>query len=73
MTVASYLFLKDKLEIPDAKVCIPSPTLLHFGPVKQPKISKALYPDADQYGSAFFKDLGACYRAELKSLHDAGC
>lgn len=69
------MFLKDKLGIPEAKVCIPSPTLLHFGgtPETTPKISKTAYPDADEIGSAFFTDLAACYRAELKALYDAGC
>jgi len=69
------LFLKDNLGIPEAKVCIPSPTLLHFGgtPEAAPKISKTAYPDADEIGSAFFKDLAACYRAEIRALYDAGC
>jgi len=31
ITVPGYLFLKEKLGVLEAKVCIPSPTLLHFG------------------------------------------
>ena len=69
----SYLFLKDRLGVPEAKVCIPSPTLLHFGAAKIPKISKEAYPDGDQFASSFFKDLAACYRQEIKALYDAGC
>jgi len=71
--VPSYLFLKDHLGIPEAKVCIPSPTLLHFGAAKVPKISKEAYPDGDKLGSSFFRDLAACYRKELKALYQAGC
>ena len=67
-----YKFLKD-LGVPEAKVCIPSPTLLHFGAAKTPKISKEAYPEGDAYNSAFFTDLAACYRAELSALYQAGC
>ena len=73
MTVPGYLFLKNKLGIPEAKVCIPSPTLLHFGAANSPDISKTAYPQADKFRSAFFKDLAACYRKELKALYNAGC
>jgi len=72
ISVPSYLFLKN-LGVPEAKVCIPSPTLLHFGAAKIPKISKQAYPDGDQFGSSFFKDLASCYRQELTALYKAGC
>jgi 5-methyltetrahydropteroyltriglutamate--homocysteine methyltransferase len=73
ITVPAYLYLKDHLGIPQAKVCIPSPTLLHFGARQYPRISNAAYPDGDKIGSSFFKDLAACYRKEIKALYDAGC
>ena len=72
VSVSGYEFLKS-LGVPEAKVCIPSPTLLHFGAAKTPQISKSAYPEGDSYGSAFFVDLAACYRAELSALYAAGC
>jgi len=51
-----------------AKVSIPSPTMLHFRGGRA-AISKQAYPDLD----AFFADVAAAYRAEIKSLADAGC
>ena len=50
------------------KVTIPSPTMLHFRGGRG-AISRDAYPDLD----AFFADVAAAYRAELKSLGDAGC
>ena len=50
------------------KVTIPSPTMLHFRGGRG-AISKEAYPDLE----AFYADVAACYRAELKSLADAGC
>jgi 5-methyltetrahydropteroyltriglutamate--homocysteine methyltransferase len=50
------------------KVTIPSPTMLHFRGGRG-AISKEAYPDLD----AFYDDVAAAYRAELKSLADAGC
>jgi 5-methyltetrahydropteroyltriglutamate--homocysteine methyltransferase len=73
ITVPGYLYLRHKLGIPQAKVCIPSPTLLHFGAAKSPEISATAYPEGDTYGSAFFQDLAECYRKEIKALYDAGC
>ena len=70
--VPAYNFLK-KLGVPEAKVCIPSPTLLHFETNRRPEISTQAYPDGEKLGTAFFKDLAACYRQELKALYDAGC
>ncbi len=50
------------------KVTIPSPTMLHFRGGRG-AISKEAYPDLE----AFYADVAACYRAELKSLGEAGC
>lgn len=50
------------------KVCIPSPTMVHFRGGRA-AIDLDAYPDLDQ----FFDDLAACYRAEIAALADAGC
>jgi 5-methyltetrahydropteroyltriglutamate--homocysteine methyltransferase len=50
------------------KVTIPSPTMLHFRGGRA-AISKEAYPDLE----AFYDDVAACYREELKQLGDAGC
>ncbi|MBX3592879.1 5-methyltetrahydropteroyltriglutamate--homocysteine S-methyltransferase [Sphingomonas sp.] len=50
------------------KVTIPSPTMLHFRGGRE-AIDDAAYPDLDD----FYSDLAAAYRAEIKSLADAGC
>ncbi len=50
------------------KVTIPSPTMLHFRGGRA-AISKEAYPDLE----AFYADVAAAYRAELKALADAGC
>jgi 5-methyltetrahydropteroyltriglutamate--homocysteine methyltransferase len=50
------------------KVTIPSPTMLHFRGGRA-AISREAYPEMD----AFYEDVAACYRAEIKSLADAGC
>ncbi len=50
------------------KVTIPSPTMLHFRGGRG-AISKEAYPDME----AFYEDIAACYRDELKSLGEAGC
>ena len=50
------------------KVTIPSPTMLHFRGGRG-AISKEAYPDLE----AFYADVAAAYRAELKSLGEAGC
>ncbi len=51
-----------------AKVTIPSPTMLHFRGGRE-AIDARAYPDLDQ----FYADLSAAYRAEIASLADAGC
>jgi 5-methyltetrahydropteroyltriglutamate--homocysteine methyltransferase len=50
------------------KVTIPSPTMLHFRGGRG-AISREAYPDLD----AFYGDVAACYRDELRQLGDAGC
>ena len=51
------------------KVTIPSPTMLHFRGGRG-AISKEAYPELDP---VFYDDVAKCYRAELKSIGDAGC
>jgi 5-methyltetrahydropteroyltriglutamate--homocysteine methyltransferase len=50
------------------KVCIPSPSMLHFRGGRQ-AISETVYPDLD----AFYGDLAAAYRAEIADLAARGC
>jgi 5-methyltetrahydropteroyltriglutamate--homocysteine methyltransferase len=50
------------------KVCIPSPSMLHFRGGRQ-AISEAAYPDLE----AFWRDLAAAYRAEVLDLAARGC
>ena len=50
------------------KVCIPSPTMVHFRGGRA-AIDITTYPDMEQ----FFADLAACYRSEIASLYAAGC
>jgi len=52
-----------------AKVCIPSPTMLHFRGGRG-GISAEHYPELDP---DFYQDVADAYGAELKSLADAGC
>lgn len=50
------------------KVCIPSPTMVHFRGGRQ-AIDIEAYPDLEM----FFDDLAQCYRDEILSLYNAGC
>ena len=50
-----------------AKVCVPSPSMLHFRGGRK-AISEDVYPDL----SGFYADLAAAYNAEVMSLADAG-
>jgi 5-methyltetrahydropteroyltriglutamate--homocysteine methyltransferase len=50
------------------KVCIPSPSMLHFRGGRQ-AISAEVYPDLE----AFWRDLAAAYRAEILDLTERGC
>ncbi len=50
------------------KLCIPSPTMLHFRTGRK-GISMDLYPDIED----FFADLARAYREEITALGKAGC
>jgi 5-methyltetrahydropteroyltriglutamate--homocysteine methyltransferase len=50
------------------KVCIPSPSMLHFRGGRR-AISSAIYPDLE----TFYDDLAAAYRTELRDLATRGC
>lgn len=52
-----------------AKVCIPSPTMLHFRGGRE-GISRDAYP---QLEPSFYDDVARAYGDELKALHEAGC
>jgi 5-methyltetrahydropteroyltriglutamate--homocysteine methyltransferase len=51
-----------------AKLCIPSPTMLHFRSGRK-GISEEVYPDIED----FFADLARAYREEVAALGRAGC
>jgi 5-methyltetrahydropteroyltriglutamate--homocysteine methyltransferase len=51
-----------------AKLCIPSPTMLHFRAGRK-GISEEIYPDIED----FFGDLARAYREEISALAAAGC
>jgi 5-methyltetrahydropteroyltriglutamate--homocysteine methyltransferase len=50
------------------KVCIPSPTMLHFRGGRK-AVDERAYPDMEQ----FFEDLARAYREELQALGELGC
>jgi len=50
------------------KLCIPSPTMLHFRSGRQ-GISSEVYPDIEE----FFSDLARAYREEITALGKADC
>lgn len=50
------------------KVCIPSPTMVHFRGGRQ-SIDIEAYPDLDE----FFMDLSTCYKKEIDALYQHGC
>ena len=64
---ADFAFLKS-VTTRTPKVTIPSPTMLHFRGGRS-AISRDAYPDLD----AFYDDVATAYRAELRSLAEAGC
>lgn len=51
-----------------AKICIPSPTMLHFRGGRK-GISEEIYPDIED----FFADLARAFREEIAALAAAGC
>ncbi len=50
------------------KVCIPSPSMLHFRGGRK-AISQEVYPELD----TFYEDLSAAYREEILDLSERGC
>ena len=50
------------------KICIPSPTMLHFRAGRK-GISEEVYPDIED----FFGDIARAYREEITALGKAGC
>jgi 5-methyltetrahydropteroyltriglutamate--homocysteine methyltransferase len=77
VAVDDFVFLRDELAraaaeqglrgTPTPKVCLPSPTMVHFRGGRD-AICATAYPDLDD----FFDDLAAVYRQELRALYDAG-
>jgi 5-methyltetrahydropteroyltriglutamate--homocysteine methyltransferase len=65
--LAHFKFVKAHTKV-TPKMCIPSPTVLHF---RLPKdgVPKSVYPDID----GFFEDLGLAYRKAVRAFYDAGC
>jgi 5-methyltetrahydropteroyltriglutamate--homocysteine methyltransferase len=51
-----------------AKLCIPSPSMLHFRGGRG-SVSRTAYPDIAE----FFSDLARVYREEIQELGEAGC
>jgi 5-methyltetrahydropteroyltriglutamate--homocysteine methyltransferase len=67
IATASFAFLKS-VASQTAKICIPSPTLVHFRGGRN-AIDKAAYPEMD----AFFADLARVYNEEFQELKRLGC
>ena len=67
ISVADFTFLKSKT-CKTPKLCIPSPTMLHFRTGRK-GISQDVYPDIED----FFADLSRAYREEIAALGKAGC
>ena len=72
--VADFNFLEQQISANNAtgtvttKVCIPSPTMVHFRNDRS-TISSTAYPSLD----TFFSDLARVYQEELADLYAAGC
>jgi len=67
ISVSDFSFLKAQTTR-TAKLCIPSPTMLHFRAGRK-GISMDVYPDIED----FFSDLARAYREEISALAKAGC
>ena len=67
IAVEDFAFLRAQTDR-TAKLCIPSPTMLHFRGGRK-GISEVAYPDIDD----FFADLARAYREEISALAAAGC
>jgi len=67
---ADFEYLKSRVSAGHTpKVCIPSPTMLHFRGGRA-GISREHYPQLDPQ---FYDDVARAYGEELRSLYDAGC
>ncbi|MBT7266828.1 MAG: 5-methyltetrahydropteroyltriglutamate--homocysteine S-methyltransferase [Rhodospirillaceae bacterium] len=65
--VENFRFLKSVVN-ETAKICLPSPTMLHFRGGRG-AISETAYPDM----ADFYKDLARIFREEVLALAEAGC
>lgn len=69
IVLQDFSFLKSAVNPANtAKVCIPSPSMLHFRGGRK-GIDELAYPDME----SFFQELSAIYREEIAALYDAGC
>ncbi|KAF2128045.1 UROD/MetE-like protein [Dothidotthia symphoricarpi CBS 119687] len=70
--VDDFQFLREQIRkigsTATTKVCIPSPTMVHFRGGRA-SIDISAYPDLD----VFFEDLARVYQEELHSLYQTGC
>ncbi len=66
--IEHFKFLKQHTKVMP-KMCIPSPTVLHFRLEPNAVTDKKTYPNND----AIFSDLSAAYRQVVKAFYDAGC
>lgn len=64
---ADFKFLKS-VTTQTPKVCIPSPTMLHFRGGRK-AVDEAAYPQMEE----FFSDLAKVYQQEINQLAEAGC
>ena len=67
IAVDDFAFVRDAASR-TAKLCVPSPTMLHFRAGRK-GISEEIYPDIED----FFADLARAYREEIAALGAAGC
>jgi len=67
VAVEDFAYLKGQTKR-TAKLCVPSPTMLHFRSGRK-GISEEVYPDIED----FFDDLSRAYREEIAALGRAGC
>jgi 5-methyltetrahydropteroyltriglutamate--homocysteine methyltransferase len=67
VAVEDFRFLKS-VTSRTAKLCIPSPSMLHFRGGRG-SVSKSAYPEIEE----FFADLARIYREEVADLASAGC
>ena len=66
VNTAPFVFLKDAATV-TPKVCLPSPTMLHF--LRNVAVFDAVYPDPEE----FWADVVGAFRGEVAALVEAGC